>query len=262
MFVKIGKTNGQVIIVDTEKTGSLIAECRKECGLTQKQLAEKLNVSDRTVSKWERGAGFPDVAMLTPLADALGISVVDLLQGERACEQDAEVSVRNAIGVVFRQTRRRVRKNMLSIVLSFFLAVFFIWFVWAVLEYNGVFLKEVSLSVPIIVYEDGEAVADSFVTISGKRGKSTFAGTFAVDCVEKTKWSGVQGYISWEEPNGYDTIKFFAYGGPWDCGIERPIYISENMTRMAMQLEDGKILATDESLMQLMSLKGYYPLDF
>ena len=52
-------------------TGALIAQLRKEQGLTQKQLAEQLHISDRTISKWERGAGFPDVSLLEPLADAL-----------------------------------------------------------------------------------------------------------------------------------------------------------------------------------------------
>lgn len=58
--------------MDTRKTGQLIAARRKELGLTQKQLAGQLNVSDRAVSKWERGAGFPDIALLEPLADVLG----------------------------------------------------------------------------------------------------------------------------------------------------------------------------------------------
>ena len=62
-------------------TGALIAQLRKEQGLTQKQLAEQLHISDRTISKWERGAGFPDVSLLEPLADALHCSVVSLLGG-------------------------------------------------------------------------------------------------------------------------------------------------------------------------------------
>lgn len=51
----------------------------REKGLTQKQLAEQLGVSDRTVSKWERGAGFPDVSLLAPLSDALEVPVQCLL---------------------------------------------------------------------------------------------------------------------------------------------------------------------------------------
>ena len=62
----------EVMTMDREKTGALIASARKERGLTQKELAAQLHVSDRAVSTWERGAGFPDVSVLEPLADALG----------------------------------------------------------------------------------------------------------------------------------------------------------------------------------------------
>lgn len=50
--------------MDAGKTGELIAQARKQKNMTQKQLAEALHISDRTVSKWERGAGFPDVSLL------------------------------------------------------------------------------------------------------------------------------------------------------------------------------------------------------
>lgn len=69
--------------MDYEKTGKLIQEMRKERELTQMTLADKLGVTDRAVSKWERGKSFPDVSMLRPLAEALGVSVSELLDGER-----------------------------------------------------------------------------------------------------------------------------------------------------------------------------------
>ncbi|MGN1333871.1 MAG: helix-turn-helix domain-containing protein [Anaerovoracaceae bacterium] len=67
--------------MDYEKTGKLIQELRKEKELTQMSLADKLGVTDRAVSKWERGKSFPDVSILRPLAEALGISVSELLDG-------------------------------------------------------------------------------------------------------------------------------------------------------------------------------------
>ena len=69
--------------MDYEKTGKLIQELRKEKDMTQMSLADKLGVTDRAVSKWERGKSFPDVSMLRPLAEALGISVSELLDGEK-----------------------------------------------------------------------------------------------------------------------------------------------------------------------------------
>lgn len=74
--------------MDYEKTGRLIQELRKEKELTQMSLADKLGVTDRAVSKWERGKSFPDVSMLRPLAEVLGVSVSELLDGERRSQDD------------------------------------------------------------------------------------------------------------------------------------------------------------------------------
>lgn len=68
--------------MDVRKTGALIAERRKALGLTQKELAEQLLVSDKAVSKWETGAGYPEVTLLPLLAQTLGITVDELLAGE------------------------------------------------------------------------------------------------------------------------------------------------------------------------------------
>ena len=68
--------------MDQYVTGSIIKKLREKKGLTQYQLAEMLNVSDKTVSKWETGKGYPDITLIEPIAAALGISVIELLSGE------------------------------------------------------------------------------------------------------------------------------------------------------------------------------------
>ena len=65
------------------KIGKFIAECRKEKDLTQMQLAEKLNITDKAISKWERGISMPDSSIMIELCDILGISVNELLIGEK-----------------------------------------------------------------------------------------------------------------------------------------------------------------------------------
>ncbi len=67
--------------MDQKKTGALIAQARKEKGLTQEQLAKQLHVSHTTVSKWERGLGFPEVSLLEPLAGALELTLDELFKG-------------------------------------------------------------------------------------------------------------------------------------------------------------------------------------
>ncbi|MBQ9103994.1 MAG: helix-turn-helix transcriptional regulator [Clostridia bacterium] len=69
--------------MDQVKTGAFIAELRKEKGLTQKEVAEKLGVADKTVSKWETGRGLPEVSLMMPLCEVLGITVNELLSGEK-----------------------------------------------------------------------------------------------------------------------------------------------------------------------------------
>ncbi|MFR6163063.1 MAG: helix-turn-helix domain-containing protein [Mediterraneibacter gnavus] len=69
--------------IDNQKFGGFVAALRKEKGYTQKELAEKLFLSDKAISKWERGLSLPDIALLEPLADILGVTVAELLKGER-----------------------------------------------------------------------------------------------------------------------------------------------------------------------------------
>lgn len=69
--------------MDKAKTGQFIAACRKNKKLTQEQLAEKLNVSKNAVSKWERGICLMDMSLLKPLSEILGVSVNDILSGEK-----------------------------------------------------------------------------------------------------------------------------------------------------------------------------------
>ncbi|MBE6621102.1 MAG: helix-turn-helix domain-containing protein [Ruminococcaceae bacterium] len=65
------------------KIGRFIAECRKKSNLTQMQLAEKLGITDKAISKWERGIAMPDTSIMLELCDILGISVTELLSGEK-----------------------------------------------------------------------------------------------------------------------------------------------------------------------------------
>ena len=69
--------------MNNEKTGMLIAQIRKEKGLTQKQLADRIGVSNATISKWETAKGFPDISLIEPLAEVLDISVSEIIAGER-----------------------------------------------------------------------------------------------------------------------------------------------------------------------------------
>ncbi len=88
--------------MDQIKIGKFIAEIRKEKGMTQRELADTLLISDKTVSKWECGKGLPEVSLMMPLCEILEISVNDLLSGERVSDlnykEKAEENMMNLIG--------------------------------------------------------------------------------------------------------------------------------------------------------------------
>ena len=103
--------------INNEKFGQFLAEIRKEKQMTQKELAEKLFVSDKTVSKWERGNSMPNVTLLIPIADVLGITVTELLKGEKLREEktlnsdEVENLVVNSLDLSLRNTIRQRKKN-------------------------------------------------------------------------------------------------------------------------------------------------------
>ena len=74
--------------MDQVRIGRFIAEMRKTQNLTQRQLAERLSISDKTISKWECGKGLPEVSLMLPLCEALHITVNDLLSGEQLSDRD------------------------------------------------------------------------------------------------------------------------------------------------------------------------------
>ena len=83
--------------MDAEKFGAFLQTRRKELGMTQNELAEKLYVTAKAVSRWERGVGFPDIKLLQPLADELQVSIVELMHSQRI---DKELSKQAASAMV------------------------------------------------------------------------------------------------------------------------------------------------------------------
>lgn len=81
--------------MDPEKFGVFVALCRKEKNMTQLELAQELKVTDKAVSRWERGKGFPDISLLVPLAEALDITVLELMNSEKREKRMEDFSEEN-----------------------------------------------------------------------------------------------------------------------------------------------------------------------
>lgn len=107
-----------VINMNQVKIGKFIAECRKNKSLTQMQLAEKLNITDRAVSKWETGKGMPDSSIMLELCNELGISVNELLCGEKI-EMDNYNEKAEENFIELKRSSERIERNLQSILTSF-----------------------------------------------------------------------------------------------------------------------------------------------
>lgn len=102
--------------IDREKFGLFLAQLRKEKGFTQQELADQLFVSNKAVSKWERGQSLPDVGLLSPLAELLGVTVTELLKGERLTgellnSREVETLVGKAVQLSAEEQERRTQSR-------------------------------------------------------------------------------------------------------------------------------------------------------
>ena len=126
--------------MDAVKTGRLIRSVRMELGITQKELAERIHVSNAAVSKWENGHGFPDISSLEGLADILQLSITELIQGEKIEEeqQKDDTVVKEIIQLSekeMKETKKR-QKKLLSVFIGFLLIVGTVFIVYMASNQN------------------------------------------------------------------------------------------------------------------------------
>lgn len=97
--------------MDNAKTGAFIRTLRKEKNMTQKDLADRLHITDRAVSKWERGLCAPDIALLEPLAATLSVTIAELIAGEYASGEVSSGDIDSAVKNVICYSENEIRKK-------------------------------------------------------------------------------------------------------------------------------------------------------
>lgn len=102
--------------MDQIKIGMFIADLRKEQGMTQKQLAETIGVSDKTISKWECGNGLPEMSSIPVLCSALGINMNELLSGEKLAEETYSKKAEENMMTLMKETEEHKKKNKASLI--------------------------------------------------------------------------------------------------------------------------------------------------
>lgn len=100
--------------MDANKFGCFVADRRKELNMTQKELAAKIHVTDKAVSRWERGLGFPDINTIKELADALSVSITELMTSEKADSEKTDAVVSDVIHVAKEDINERQKTILYS----------------------------------------------------------------------------------------------------------------------------------------------------
>lgn len=111
-YIEINVTGG--VFMDQVRIGRFIRELRMEKCMKQRDVAEQLGVTDKTVSKWECGNGLPEVALMLPLCTILGISVNELLAGERLEDEDYRDRAEENIVNIIKEYQEAKKKHVLS----------------------------------------------------------------------------------------------------------------------------------------------------
>lgn len=133
--------------MDVHRLGNFIQNRRKELGMTQGELGAKLNVTDKAISRWERGVGFPDIKLLEPLAEALQISIQELMQCERITPEQIAVDmtdpVTEAASEIEKESQIRKCRRIMA------LLSFFVYLLFYVLSRNPQFTEQQFWIVPL-----------------------------------------------------------------------------------------------------------------
>ncbi len=135
--------------MDLKKIGTFIASIRKEKGYTQKQLAEKLNLSEKTISKWERGAGFPDVSSMLPLCRELCIDLNELLTGERI--SSASYKEHAEENLIYLMAKTTPKQKYIITTISSILCVLSVLFIMVISAYHAPQWMCILLVLPSII---------------------------------------------------------------------------------------------------------------
>lgn len=154
--------------MDQIKVGEFISKARKDKGMTQKELAERLGVSDKTVSRWETGHGLPDMAYLTPLCEIFGVSVNELLSGEKLPPNEYSLKAEENIMALLQENQKNKKSDKVQLVIGIVLLVAALALLGISMTGNkNYFLNFIDFPSVIILF----IACVACVFISGKRSK-------------------------------------------------------------------------------------------
>ena len=136
--------------MDQVKIGKFISNERKAKGYTQKQLSELLAISDKTISKWECGNGFPEASLLLPLCNELEITVNELLTGERISQQNYKKKAEENMVNMIREKEENKQKILLTTMIGVISTITFVTLLLVVCFYTDVIILPIKIVLMVI----------------------------------------------------------------------------------------------------------------
>lgn len=198
--------------MDAGKTGALIAAVRKKKGMTQRIVAEHLHVSVQAVSKWEQGLNFPDITLMEPLGDLLGLTVTELMSGSRHVPPE-EDCLRSLLKLSAEQLKQQTRKwrRLTAAFSALLLSLLLAAGCFALQRYTAFFPQKETVLTPLEIPEDADWWAGSMVEGSLLLYDVQLADDFTGYSVQMERWTERGMEESWElsrvgggAPGGWD----------------------------------------------------------
>lgn len=217
--------------MDLVKIGKIISEARKNKGMTQRELANKLHISDKAISKWERGIGCPDISFLIPLSQILDISLYELLSGQK---EEVEETLKNAIHYSNKELQRKKKE----IKKKSFALIFFIIVIGIIFGYKLVNL--IIYHPPMTDRKDYKLLLDGYqikdvVEINNKKLDEfeylTYAGVKFKNIFDNYERSESDGFVKYILKDGNDNVKSYFHIGESQSYLELVLDVMESLNK-------------------------------
>ena len=161
--------------MDNEKFGKFFVELRKEKSMTQQDVAEKFNVTNKAVSKWERGLSFPDISMLKPLSEFFGVSILELLNGERNKTQEIDIDTR--VLKILKQVEHEKNWKIRKVIIISVIFVFVILGLYMGISASKIELKTYNPIRAVIGYIRVSKFGETYVEVGNIPTKTIYANS-------------------------------------------------------------------------------------
>jgi len=217
--------------MDLVKIGKIISEARKNKGMTQRELANKLHISDKAISKWERGIGCPDISFLIPLSQILDISLYELLSGEK---EEVEETLKKAIHYSNKELQRKkkeIKTKSFTLTISIIIAgIIFGYKLVNLIIYNTPMVDEKDYKLLL----DGYQIKDTIEVNNKKLGENeylTYAGVKFKNIFNNYEKSEADGFIKYVLKDKNDDIKSYFHLGETETYLELMLASMENLNK-------------------------------